>query len=604
MSPRAEVVLEPKSIRVLHEALRPDDGCEVDHLLVTTFTLDLVSLLSVPLAFTRFSAYGDADGLERDPLELLAAVERQSGRLTVFHQTAAIAVPDRHRRLLTLVEDALVAVPAPRKGAVFHPKLWVATYLDQRGKRTYRLLCLSRNLTADRCWDTLLALDGVPARSVRAETKPLSDFVVWLGRQPRLKPAQAARVAQLARELLRVRFEPPQSFDDLQFRPLGIRGYRDDPITAARRDRILVVSPFLGADQLARQCAGTSEAILVTRPEEHARLDGAVPAHVTRVLGLDDALEAEPSEEGTTSPWLAGLHAKTYVADQGWNATLWTGSANATAAAFHQNVEFLVELTGKKSACGIDKILGDGSPGTFRSMLVDSDGTAQAPADDPDELALDALARELAELAIDVRVAEEESGWTLELAYRGRPASALKHASVDATPLASTHSPRRLELTAPVPARFGGLKPAEVSGLFLVELRLEGLFEVARSFVVSWPLVGALPDRVQALLLELASSPERILAFIRMFLNDGDGPGSLLPSLGELGNGAGADGWGAGAESPLLELLVRALAREPERLDDLARWLPDLAAAAGAGPGTDLLRIWEPIWQARQGMST
>ena len=45
------------------------------------------------------------------------------------------------------------------------------------------------------------------------------------------------------------------------------------------------------------------------------------------------------------------LHAKLYVADDGWNAHLWTGSANATDAAFgeNENVEFLVQLTGKKA---------------------------------------------------------------------------------------------------------------------------------------------------------------------------------------------------------------------------------------------------------------
>src|SRR5690349_11476089 len=116
-------MLEAKSIRVLHEALRPPDGYQLDHLLITTFTLDLVTLLSIPIAFSRYSAAAELDVAERDPLELLAAVERQSGRITVFHQADKIAVPDQHRRLLTLVEDALVPVSPARKGATFHPKL-------------------------------------------------------------------------------------------------------------------------------------------------------------------------------------------------------------------------------------------------------------------------------------------------------------------------------------------------------------------------------------------------------------------------------------------------------------------------------------------------
>ena len=53
---------------------------------------------------------------------------------------------------------------------------------------------------------------------------------------------------------------------------------------------------------------------------------------------------------------LAGLHAKTYVIERGYAAHLVLGSANATKAAFDGNIEFLVELVGKKSRLGIDTL--------------------------------------------------------------------------------------------------------------------------------------------------------------------------------------------------------------------------------------------------------
>jgi hypothetical protein len=590
-------------MRILHEALKPPDGFELEHLLVTTFTLDLVSLLSIPLAFTWFGGHGDADAIERDPLELLAAVQRQAGRITVFHQAGAIARPDRHRMLLPLVEDSLVAVPAPRNGGVFHPKLWLATYGDDHGTRAHRLLCLSRNLTADRCWDTILSLDGEPTRSQRPESKPLADFVAWLARASRLAPERAKQVRQLGRQLSAVRFHPPAPFKGgVQFRPLGIRGYREDPIARARRDRLLVVSPFIGAEQLNTLYRGAERNILVTRPEELGRLN-TVPPTVTSVLRLDDALEAEPDEADEVRAWLAGLHAKVYVADQGWDATVWTGSANATGAAFHQNVEFLVELTGKRSACGVETILGDGSAGTFSSMLVPCDGEVAEKPDDELELSLDRLAREVAELPLEIRVAEEDAGWALELA--SQDALSVQHeARVDVSPLMWRGVAQNISLEGPkgVLARFEGMKAHEVSGLCVVELRLEGVAEVARSFVACWPLVGVVPDRVRALLVELATDRDRVMAFIRMFLAGGEMP---PPSTNwAVGEGGGVP-WGPAAspESPLLELFVRALAREPERLDELARWLPDIAAAASDGAGAELLQIWEPIWQARQELA-
>ena len=591
-------MLEPRSMRILHEALRPPEGHELEHLLVTTFTLDLVSLLSVPLAFTWFGGHGDADELERDPLELLAAVDRQAGRITIFHQAGAIGVPGGHKRLFSLIEDALVAVPAPRSGGVFHPKLWIATYSDDARKQRYRLLCLSRNLTPDRCWDTILSLEGTPTRRTRIEARPLVDFVAWLARVRRLPPSHATNVRRLARGLSSVRFEPPAPFQSVAFRPIGIRGYRSDPIAEARRDRMLIVSPFIGAAQLETMCADASEAILVTRPDEVGRLKGNLPSIMSRVLRLDDALEAEPEEGAETAPWLAGLHAKTYVADQGWDATVWTGSANATGAAFRRNIEFLVELRGMKSACGIDKILGDGSPGTFLSMLAPCEDATAPPEDDAVERALEALAGLIAELRVEVGVAEEESSWHLELTLLDEAPQLGEGVHVGVAPLAAGGVIVRVDLSKPMLARFQGLKAYEVSGLFVVEVGLDAHPGASRSFVASWPLVGAVPDRVRALLVELASDPDRLLSFIRMFLAAGD---SAAPSAdANIGEG-GMEGWGAAvSEGPLLELLVRTLAREPHRLDELARWLPDIAAAAGDGVGADLLQIWEPIWQTRQ----
>ena len=57
--------------------------------------------------------------------------------------------------------------------------------------------------------------------------------------------------------------------------------------------------------------------------------------------------EVDLASEGNEAT-ISGLHAKLFVIDDGWNACVWTGSANATVAAFQRNVEFLVELVGER----------------------------------------------------------------------------------------------------------------------------------------------------------------------------------------------------------------------------------------------------------------
>ncbi len=58
---------------------------------------------------------------------------------------------------------------------------------------------------------------------------------------------------------------------------------------------------------------------------------------------------------------------------------------------------------------------------------------------------------------------------------------------------------------------------------------------------------------------------------------------------------------GSQGDTPILELLLQTLTREPARLAELAQWMPDLAARAGSDcVNDDLMSIWEPIWQAHQ----
>ena len=54
---------------------------------------------------------------------------------------------------------------------------------------------------------------------------------------------------------------------------------------------------------------------------------------------------------------LDGLHAKLFVIDRGWDASVFSGSFNATVHALQHNVEFMVELVGKKSRFGVDQFL-------------------------------------------------------------------------------------------------------------------------------------------------------------------------------------------------------------------------------------------------------
>jgi hypothetical protein len=181
-------------------------------------------------------------------------------------------------------------------------------------------------------------------------------------------------VRRFVDELKRVEFVLPEPFEELEFVPLGIKGYGKQPF-AGSYDDLFVVSPFVSAEaigDLHRAVDKKGALHLVSRSEELSLVSAVTLRQCTTVQAFNDRTyeeEGEASDADAAKPELSGLHAKIFIADEGWNSSVWCGSANATAAAFNINVEFLTRLVGKKSQVGIKAFLA-AEKGTNRIQLV------------------------------------------------------------------------------------------------------------------------------------------------------------------------------------------------------------------------------------------
>src|SRR5690348_14253816 len=87
-------------------------------------------------------------------------------------------------------------------------------------------------------------------------------------------------------------------------------------------------------------------------------------------MGLMTLHESAETAEGDDVPAADrvthGLHAKAYIAEEGWDTTLYLGSANATYASLMagSDVEILADLRGKRIRVGgIDSFLGEDGVG-------------------------------------------------------------------------------------------------------------------------------------------------------------------------------------------------------------------------------------------------
>ena len=330
-------MLDPRDRTLLLDAFRPPDGYELDFAVGTTYSLDLMALLAAPLAFTLFD-WEDRDGrVTADPLVLLEALRKHARRITVFCQAGRIAVPSKHRPLFGYLEESVVEASAPQPEGAFHPKAWALRYVREDAPVIYRLLCLSRNLTFDRSWDTVLALEGELVRRKNAFTvnHPIGEFFEALpGMAARGMPEVVRkRVAQLQHEIRRVRFVPPDGFDGFEFWPFGLASTSRWPFHQLSR-RLLVVAPFV-SESVLRRLAGerSGGCTLVSREESLDRVSPATLELFDSVYSMATEAESEGTTEETTGvsepDVLRGLHAKLFVIDDGWDAHLWTGSANA-----------------------------------------------------------------------------------------------------------------------------------------------------------------------------------------------------------------------------------------------------------------------------------
>jgi hypothetical protein len=544
-------VLPPDSRMVLIEQLTPEQGWWLDHAVATTFTLDLTSALVAPLAFAAHRVRDDAD-----PLAVMEAVRGCAERVDVFCQAGNITVPANPSALFAFLEPMIHQVRQPKGGKLFHPKIWLARYVNEGNVIAYRLLVLSRNLTADQSWDTCLRLDGRPGSRPLSRNRPLSDLLRWLvdgNCVGQLDTARALRVERLADEVRRVEWDPPADVRAVTFHVYGI-GRR--PQLDFRGTRHLVVSPFVNSRGLRLVAPVDSRAVhVVSRQEELDRLPSSdterIRAHVLNTLaGL----------AGDGADVLFGLHAKLYIVEYDHTARVVIGSANATDAAFGGNVEILVELEGTKRAIGIDTMMGDNA--AFAGLL-EPHGPPDASPPPADDWRLADLLRRIAGSPVTAQVRPDGSGYRLEV--RGEwPLPDLGDMTVTVELVTRRGNAVGQIGLQPLGAQFDGLSVVHVTPFLVLHARDSSGRHA--SSVVQAILVGDPAGRLDEILARQIDTPDKFLRFLAL----------LLGFAGEFGGQVtdGANGnsgtWNPGVAAGVFELLVRALVEQPKSVADLA----------------------------------
>jgi hypothetical protein len=324
-------------------------------------------------------------------------------------------------------------------------------------------------------------------------------------------------------------------------------------------------------------------------------------------------------------PPASGLHAKLFISEYSYSSVeLFTGSANATGAAFFQNVEFLVKFSGWGAKIGIDKLLAPDKKGDNEVRLLDllQPFEPGEEAEKPDNIQerLEQLAtrwqRQLARLPLAAVVSPRNEGAEIETAtfdislqrqpeqgkeqprfqppnnitIRCRP---ITRRAGDAVPLTDTGGTL---------ASMKGLSYPALTAFFAFSITaVLGQDKYETTFVLNLPLINAPTDRREQVLRFLLDNRSKVMTYMLFLLAESDVTVAQMGQLFAGQEGEGQNGRLTILPVDLFETMVQALYKNPGRLDQIQSLANDLAAAGTADLlPEDFEKIWPQIWQARQ----
>lgn len=610
-------MLEPTGRAALTEQLRPPSGFQLLRAVATTFTLDLTTALSIPLAFAAHRVRES-----RDPIAILDAVRRAADKIDIFAQAGQIFEPRVSSDLFALLEPMIHPASAPSPDTLFHPKVWVLEYADG-DTRSYRMLCASRNLTNDRSWDLIVRLDGSATGAPCEQSLPLAAFVRALPAmavQP-LPAARGERIAELANAVAAVEWERPAHVRSLRFHPYGVPEISSTPLHELFDGiRHAVISPFVTDGGISRVIPSRSESVTVlARREQLDRLDAKTLGRIETLI-LDDA--ANDDEELDVSPLnasdgardlaapqlepLVGLHAKAYVLDRRSGSHLFVGSPNATDAAFGGNVEMLVEFEGPQPKLGVNALLGEESELRSLTIPFEPAGNSDTPADEVADHALEQTLRKLAARRYYARIELENAISDPSNPSESQPTYCISLSANRAESIPPDVRARATLLTRPANAnavpgeavKFEGLVLTDITPFVVIHVTDER--DVKRSTVVAAALEGDVDGRRDAVIARQLADRSAFMKLLALLLAlDGDGGMFHFDPAGALGAGWAEDGSG------LFETLVKAIGAKHGALADVQRIIEHVKKADAYRPTgapsvlpDDFDELWRSVWDA------
>jgi len=583
------------------DVLKPDLGYSVEYILGTTYSLELDTILMSSLSLC-LSHSEDISLQIADPVALLEGCRRLSEKSIILFESGQIHQPKKYNQLYYFIEHSLYSAKTP-KGGVFHPKVWFVKYKNDAGDIKYRFICLSRNMTFDTSWDFAFAINGDEGSIQSEEGRQLSRFFKEL--QPdKLKEDQKKIYAEALEDIKRVHFDVPNKME-MSFHPLGIKG-SEIPFYASEYDRQCVVSPFLRRkfeiDQLAK------ENILISGSYELHKLEEESKNKFKEILVINDALFDFKTSENEAVKELddvgSDLHAKMYFLEKGKNTELFLGSANATDAAFTQNVEFLVRLKGRTEQIGIDQFLNSDEDFGFRTILKEYEkGNLTEKELDREKFDEQVFKVKKALFSSSLKYEYIEDNGNFQINLKFSPSSEWEKLiknlafTVKVSLLSNPSNPHELASET----IFQNLGLGDLTSLFCFSVSISEFEYLPDTFTQKIDGAEFPKKRSDHVIRSSIDSMDKFIRFLYLILHGGEVTVEALSGVLDKGSQKGQGN--SYLQIPLFEEILKSLARTPDKLTYIDKVIDGLKDADQKVIPDSFLELWGNVKRARESLN-
>jgi hypothetical protein len=580
------------------DLLKPDIGYSVEYILGTTYSLDLDTVLMSSLSLC-LNQSEDISLQIADPVALLEGCRRLSEKSIILFEPGQIHQPKKYNQLYYFIEQSLYSAKAP-KGGVFHPKIWLIKYCNERGEVSYRFICLSRNITFDTSWDFSFAVNGVE-NSVQSDVgRQISKFFNEL-KPEGLNERHDDIYLQAIEDVKRVHFEIPNNLE-MSFHALGLKKSKS-PFDASEYDKQCIVSPFLRRKFEDGQLA--KENILISSSYEIHKVEENSKNQFKEKLVINDVLFDFKTNDSESVKELddvgSDLHAKMYFLEKGKNTELFLGSANATDAAFTNNVECLICLKGKTEDIGIDQFLNTDEDFCFRTILKDYENGVLSESElnqEDFDKRIFMIKKALFKSDIKFGFVEENGTFKIDLNFSGNVEWQKLINSYDFNVKVNLLTTPNEALDLGEKTEFLDLELGDLTSLFCFSVTLADFGKPPVTFTQKIEGPDFPKKRGDHVIRTSIDSMDKFIRFLYLILHGGEITVEALSGiLDKKGSKGGSKSY---LQIPLFEEILKSLARTPEKLTYIDKIIQGLKDSETKIIPDSFLDLWENVKCARE----